>query len=42
LTRAINDYAEKLKLGDLKLSGEDVREGLSSVISIKMKNPQFE
>ena len=42
LTRAINDYAEKLKLGDLKLSGEDVREGLSAVISLKMKNPQFE
>ncbi len=42
LTRAINDYAEKLKLKGVKLSGEDVREGLSAVISLKLKDPQFE
>ncbi len=44
LTRVINDYAEKqniLKKGE-KLQGEDVREGLTAVISIKIKNPQFE
>lgn len=42
LTRAFNDYAAQHKLEDLKLSGDDVREGLSAVISLKMKNPQFE
>jgi len=44
LTRVINDYAVKqniIKKGD-KLQGEDVREGLTAVISIKIKNPQFE
>lgn len=44
LTRVINDYG--LKKGglkkDQKLSGEDVREGITAVISIKMKDPQFE
>jgi len=42
LTRAFNDYADKLKISEFKLSGEDVREGLSAVISIKMREPQFE
>ncbi|MFA5022100.1 MAG: DNA topoisomerase (ATP-hydrolyzing) subunit B [Patescibacteria group bacterium] len=45
LTRAINSYARKqgyLKEKDDNLSGEDSREGLTSVISIKIKNPQFE
>ncbi len=45
LTRAVNDYIEKSKLTrgkEIKLSGEDVREGLTAVISIKIKNPQFE
>ncbi len=45
LTRAINDYAKKNKLikeQDEGLSGDDVREGLCAVISIKMKEPQFE
>ncbi|MDR2772795.1 MAG: DNA topoisomerase (ATP-hydrolyzing) subunit B, partial [Elusimicrobiota bacterium] len=45
LTRAINDYVKKndiSKSKDLKLSGEDVREGLTAVISIKVPNPQFE
>ena len=42
LTRAINDYSEKLKLKDFKISGDDVKEGLSVVISVKLKEPQFE
>jgi len=43
LTRVMNDYAKKKgMLKDEGFSGEDVREGLSSVISIKMSNPQFE
>jgi DNA gyrase subunit B len=44
LTRTINDYAKKngfLK-GDETLSGEDVREGLTSIISVKLSEPQFE
>ncbi|MEM3091321.1 MAG: DNA topoisomerase (ATP-hydrolyzing) subunit B [Candidatus Pacearchaeota archaeon] len=43
LTRVINDYAKKkglLKEGSL--SGEDVREGLTAIISLKMPDPQFE
>ena len=45
LTRVINDYARKQKLmkdNDENLSGEDVREGLTAVISIKHPDPQFE
>ncbi len=44
LTRAINNYGDKNKLSSngFKLSGDDVREGLSCVISVKIKNPQFE
>jgi DNA gyrase subunit B len=45
LTRSINDYIRKnevSKINDLKLSGEDVREGLTAIISIKVQNPQFE
>ncbi|MFA5142126.1 MAG: DNA topoisomerase (ATP-hydrolyzing) subunit B [Candidatus Woesearchaeota archaeon] len=45
LTRALNQYAEKYGLldkGDEKLSGDDVREGLTAIISAKLKNPQFE
>ncbi len=44
LTRTINDYAKKngfLK-GDESLSGEDVREGLTAIISVKLADPQFE
>ncbi len=44
LTRTINDYAKKngfLK-GDEALSGEDVREGLTSIVSVKLSEPQFE
>ena len=45
LTRVLNSYARKqgyLKEKDDNLSGEDVREGLTAVISVKIKNPQFE
>jgi len=44
LTRAINDYASKkgiLKNSD-KLAGDDTREGLTAIVSIRIKNPQFE
>lgn len=41
LTRVLNDYA-KNKNQNINLSGDDVREGLCAVISIKMPNPQFE
>jgi len=44
LTRVINDYAEKKGIvkKDEKLEGDDVREGLTAVISAKVKEPQFE
>ncbi|MDR1701589.1 MAG: DNA topoisomerase (ATP-hydrolyzing) subunit B [Sporomusaceae bacterium] len=45
LTRAINDYGRKfniLKDNDENLSGEDIREGLTAVISVKVQEPQFE
>ncbi len=42
LTRTMNQYIEKHKMGDKKLSSDDVREGLVAVISVKMRNPQFE
>ena len=45
LTKAFNDYARKigvLKEKDIGLSGEDYREGLTALISIKVRNPQFE
>lgn len=43
LTRAINDYANKNKLlKDGNLSGDDVREGLTAIISVKVPEPQFE
>ncbi len=45
LTRAINDYARKSNLfkeEDENLSGEDVREGLTAIVSIKHTDPQFE
>ncbi|WP_209011310.1 DNA topoisomerase (ATP-hydrolyzing) subunit B [Paradesulfitobacterium ferrireducens] len=45
LTRVINDYARKsnlLKGNDANLSGEDIREGLTAVISVKVHEPQFE
>ncbi len=45
LTRAINDYGRKQKLlkdDQANLSGEDVREGLTAVVSVKLTDPQFE
>jgi DNA gyrase subunit B len=46
LTRSLNDYARKisgqLKENDNSLAGEDVREGLTGVISVKIPEPQFE
>lgn len=44
LTRVINDYAKKNSLlkGDDKLSGDDVREGMTAVVSVKHPDPQFE
>jgi DNA gyrase subunit B len=45
LTRVINDYARKnnmLKENDSNLAGEDIREGLAGIISVLVKEPQFE
>ncbi len=45
ITRTINDYARKnalLKEKDENLTGEDVREGLTSIVSVKLREPQFE
>ena len=44
LTRAINQYAKNKNLlkDELAITGEDVREGLTAVISVKIPNPQFE
>ena len=45
LTRAINDYSRKMNLlkdADDNLSGDDTREGLTAVISLKIQEPQFE
>jgi len=45
LTRAINDYARRsglIKNGEVTLTGDDVREGLTAVVSLKLPEPQFE
>ncbi len=45
LTRALNDYARKYKIlkdNDDALKGEDIREGLSAIVSVKLVEPQFE
>lgn len=45
LTKTVNDYARKyniLKEKDKNLQGEDIREGMCAIISVKLKNPQFE
>ncbi len=45
LTRVVNDYAKKnnlLKENENNLSGEDIREGLTAIISVKLIDPQFE
>ncbi|MGP8331569.1 MAG: DNA topoisomerase (ATP-hydrolyzing) subunit B [Methanosarcinaceae archaeon] len=44
LTRVANDYIKRnnLEKGDVKLSGDDIREGLTGIISVKVMEPQFE
>ncbi|MBQ7972423.1 MAG: DNA topoisomerase (ATP-hydrolyzing) subunit B [Lachnospiraceae bacterium] len=45
LTKTFNDYARSVKLlkdSEANLSGEDIREGLTSIVSIKIEDPQFE
>jgi DNA gyrase subunit B len=45
LTRVVNQYAQKgnfLKKADFSLTGDDVREGLTAVLSVKVREPQFE
>ena len=45
LTRVVNQYAQKgnfLKKADFTLSGDDVREGLTAVLAVKVREPQFE
>jgi len=45
ITKVLNDYARKinaLKENDKNFTGEDVREGLTAIVSVKLKNPQFE
>ena len=45
LTKTFNDYARKNKLlkdGEPNLTGEDIREGLTAIISVKIEDPQFE
>lgn len=45
LTRVVNDYARQkgiIKENEANLSGDDIREGLTAIISIKLKEPQFE
>lgn len=45
LTKTINDYGRKfglLKASDKNLSGEDIREGMTSIVSVKIEDPQFE
>lgn len=45
LTRVVNDYGRRAKIlkdSDANLSGEDVREGLTAIISVKLVEPQFE
>ena len=45
ITKTFNDYARSMKFlkdSDTNLSGEDIREGLTAIISIKITDPQFE
>ncbi len=45
LTRVVNDYARKaglLKENEVNLGGEDIREGLTAILSVKLSDPQFE
>ncbi len=42
ITRVVNSYLERNKITDVKLTSEDVHEGLTAVISVKIQEPQFE
>jgi DNA gyrase subunit B len=42
LTRVVNNYIKKKKLSEVGLTGEDIKEGLTAIISLKVQNPQFE
>ncbi len=42
LTRTFNSYAEKNGIKDVKLTSNDIREGLSAIVSVKIQEPQFE
>ena len=45
ITRVINDYGRKhniLKANDANLTGDDIREGLAAIVSVKLEDPQFE
>jgi DNA gyrase subunit B len=42
LTRAVNEYIKKNKISDVRLTKEDLKEGLAAIISIKVPEPQFE
>src|SRR5690606_5575409 len=45
LTRVVNDYARKtnlIKENEPNLSGDDIREGLTAIVSVKVSNPEFE
>ena len=45
ITRVINDYGRRhniLKAADSNLTGEDIREGLAAIVSVKLEDPQFE
>jgi len=45
LTKSLNDYAKKnnlFKKGDESISGDDTREGLTAIVSVRLRNPQFE
>ena len=45
LTKALNDYARKnnqFKKADMSISGDDTREGLTAIVSVRVPNPQFE
>src|SRR3989344_4697337 len=42
LTRVINNYIKKKKISEVNLTGDDTREGLAAIISLKVQDPQFE
>jgi len=42
LTRSVNDYLKKNKMDKMKIAGDDAKEGLTAIISVKIPEPQFE